>query len=100
MRFQVGGLVGNKRVACGMSTRESVSGKWGKELPNDLRRLPVNAVHGHAGQELLPLLLEQRLDLLADGFPQCVGFGQGETGEIPGDLHHLFLVDADAVGIL
>ena len=78
----------------------------------------VEAVAGellHQVEDLLDLLLreaaaERALDealalrghllelLLAHGAAQDVGFAQRVAGEAIGDLHHLFLVDDDAVG--
>ena len=38
--------------------------------------------------------------LLAHGLAQNVGLSQRKAGHLAGDLHHLFLVDDDAIGLL
>ncbi len=53
-----------------------------------------------AGDENVALLVHLRLDLLAHRAPQQVGGAERVAREIAGDLHHLLLVDDDAVGLL
>jgi hypothetical protein len=50
--------------------------------------------------EALALLVHLRLDLLAHGAAQKVGFAERIARQDLGDLHHLFLVDDDALGFL
>ena len=52
-----------------------------------------------AGDEALALLGHLLGVLLAHGAAQQVGFAQRVAGQAVGDLHHLFLVDDDAVGL-
>ncbi len=49
--------------------------------------------------EDLSLRLHLGGDLLAHGAAQQIGGAEGVTGHRLGDLHHLFLVDHDAVGL-
>ena len=50
--------------------------------------------------ERLALGVHLGLDLLAHGAAQEIGAAQRVAGELLGDLHHLLLVDDDAVGLL
>jgi hypothetical protein len=54
---------------------------------------------GAALDEALALRVHLRLDLLAHGAAQQVGVAQ-RSPPGSGDLHHLFLIDDDAVGLL
>ena len=53
-----------------------------------------------AGDEAGPLLVHLLLLLLAHGAAQKVGLAQAVAGQDLGDLHHLLLVDDDAVGVV
>jgi hypothetical protein len=50
--------------------------------------------------ETVALRVHLRLDLLAHGAAQQVGFAERVAGQHLRDLHHLLLVDDDAVGLL
>jgi hypothetical protein len=58
------------------------------------------AVRSGAGDEALALRVHLGLDLLAHGAAQQVGVAERVAGQDLGDLHHLLLVDDDAVGLL
>ncbi len=57
-----------------------------------------NFVRRAAGQEFLALRGHFLAVLLAHGAAQDVGFAQRKAGQAVGDLHHLFLIQNDAVG--
>src|SRR5947209_5907433 len=53
-----------------------------------------------AAHETLALRRHLRLDLLAHGATQEIGFAKRVTRQDLRDLHHLFLIDDDAVRLL
>src|SRR3989344_5593477 len=80
-----------------MASVEAVAGEWREKLPNHLCDFRSNAVFNHSGYELFFLFVKKRFYFLADGFAQGIGFGKGITGKVTRDLHHLFLINTDAV---
>ena len=92
-------LVGDDTVSRGMRFVEPVAGELGHQFEDVVclvRRHPL--CHGARDEPLL-LLIHLRFDLLAHGPPQQVRLAEGISGEHLGDLHHLLLVDHDAVGL-
>ncbi len=79
---------------------EAVAGELLHEVKEVARRFlalkPRSRAPGHEALALLGHLLEL---LLAHGAAEEVGFAERVTGDEVGDLHHLFLVDDDAVGL-
>ena len=99
VRLEVGGLVADERVAGGVRPVEAVAGERfdvGEDLFGDLA---ADAFLLGAVDELDPLLGDELLDLLAHGLAEDVRFAEREAGEVAGDLHDLFLIDGDAVGV-
>ena len=79
---------------------EAVIGELGEQVEDEVGlRLADAALHG-AGDEALALLVHLGADLLAHGAAQQVGFAERIAGKLLGDLHHLFLVDDDALRLL
>ncbi|MET3868693.1 hypothetical protein ABIC20_006002 [Methylobacterium radiotolerans] len=100
VRLQVGSLVGQQRVGRRVALVEAVIGELGEQV-EDLVGLGLGqAALGAALQEPVALRVHLGADLLAHGAPEHVGLAERVAGEHLGDLHHLFLVDDDAEGLL
>ena len=99
MRLQPGGLIGDQRVSGGVALVETVA----RELVDHVEQLVGLGrrdlvVRRAALDEDRALGIHLRLDLLAHRAAQQVGFAERVAGEHLRGLHHLFLVDEDAVG--
>ena len=100
IRLHIGGLVRDQRIGGRMALVEAVIGELGEQI-EDLRRLGLrHPPLDRAIDEALALLVHLGADLLAHGAAQEIGFAQRVARQRLGDLHHLFLVDDDAVGFL
>ncbi|MDF9789999.1 hypothetical protein M2440_000700 [Methylorubrum extorquens] len=100
VRLQIGGLVGHQRVGGCVGLVEAIIRELGEQV-EDLVGLGLGqAVLGAALHEAVALGVHLRLDLLAHGAAEHVGFAQRVAGENLGDLHHLLLVDDDPEGLL
>ena len=97
VRLQVGGAVGDQRVAGGVRLVERVVLRLLHVLPELVRDRRRDAVRRAALEELVLQGGHQRVDLLADRLAEIVRLGRREAGELLGDLHVLLLVDADPV---
>ena len=97
--LEIGRLVGDQRIGRGMALVEAVAREL-RHLVEDHRgaRL-LDVVLGCAFDEVRALGIHLRLDLLAHGAAQQVGAAQRIARQDLGDLHHLLLVDHDAVGL-
>ena len=98
--LEIGGLIGDQRVGRGVGFVEAVAGELGHELEDVLGAAAVDAVGDGALDEARFLLRHLLLDLLAHGAAQQIGLAEREAGQDLRDLHHLLLVDDDAVGLL
>ena len=78
---------------------EAVIGELGHEVEDLGGLVRRDAALHRALLEDGALLLHLLLDLLAHGAAQQVGRTQAVARQVLGDLHHLFLVDHDAVGL-
>ena len=96
--LEIGGLVGDQRVGRRMGLVEAVAG----ELFHQVEDLGgPSGVHplGHRAMDELGAQLDHLLGLLlAHGATQQVCLPQAEAGQRLGNLHHLLLVDDDAIG--
>ncbi|MBA7617258.1 hypothetical protein ES703_24572 [subsurface metagenome] len=98
--FQVSRLVGHEGIGGGVALVKSVLGKASHELKNISSRVlnhtifagPFKKVGLHAGHSLR--------FLFPHGPAQDIGLGQAEPGNGVGNLHHLLLVDNDAIGLI
>ena len=99
VRLQVGGAVGDQRVAGGVRLVEGVVLRLLHVLPELLGDLRLDCVRLAPFDELVLERRHQRVDLLADRLAEIVGLGRREAGEVLRDLHVLLLVDADAVRV-
>ncbi len=98
MRFQIGGLIGEERVGAGVRFVEAVAREFGHQVEDAFGFFRGDFSRGATGQEFLALRGHFLAFLLAHGAAQNVGFTEGKSGEAIGDLHHLFLIQDDAVG--
>ena len=78
---------------------EAVTGKLLDDVEDLLRRFFVDISLRTPFDELRALLLHDVRLLLAHGAPEKVGLAEGVPGEYGGALHHLLLVEDDAVGL-
>jgi hypothetical protein len=100
VRLQPRGLVADHGIGGGVGLVEAVVGELVEEVP-DLQRLGlIDAVLGRALQELGPFGIHRLLDLLAHGAAQQVGAAKRIARHLLRDLHHLFLVDDDALRLV
>ena len=98
--LEVRRLIGDQRIGCRVRFVEAVTGKARDQL-EDARGVDLrHAVLHRAGDERLLLRIHLGLDLLAHRAAQEIGPAETVTREHLGDLHHLFLVDDDAEGLL
>ena len=101
VRLEPGGLIGEQRVGGGVALVEAVGGELGHRVEDRVGELGDRCPRATAPvDEGLALGVHLGLDLLAHGAAQKIGTAQRVAGELLGDLHHLFLVDDDAVGLL
>ncbi|KPQ09879.1 MAG: hypothetical protein HLUCCA09_02175 [Rhodobacteraceae bacterium HLUCCA09] len=83
-----------------MGLVEAVIGELVEKVPHLLRLGLVDALLLRALQELGALGVHRRLDLLAHGPAQEVGAAERIARHLLRDLHHLFLVDDDALRLV
>jgi hypothetical protein len=100
IRLQIGRLVGDDGVAGGVGLVEAVAGELRHQVEDVVGLRPVHALLDRAGDEALLLLVHLALDLLAHGAAQQIGLAERIARQHLGDLHHLLLVDDDAIGLL
>ena len=96
VRLQPGRLVGQQRIRRGVRFVEAVVGELGAGFERQVGVGFGNAFLGRAFHEAHALLVHLRADLLAHGAAQKVGFAERVAGQVPRDLHHLFLIGDDA----
>ena len=99
VRLQIGGLVGDQRVGRGVALVEAVFGETLQQIEDRIGMRALDAALGRAFDEILALRLHLRADLLAHGAAQQIGLAERIAGEDLRGLHHLFLIDDDAVGL-
>ena len=100
VRLHIGGLVGDQRVGGGVALVEAVVGELGEQLEDRVGVVLGQPLLDGAVDEAVALRVHLGVDLLAHGAAQKIGLAQRIAGKVLGDLHHLFLVDDDAVGLL
>ncbi len=99
MGFEIAGDEGEVGVGEGVGFVEAVAGELLHEVEGFGGLLFVVAALGGAGEEAGALLGHLLGVLFAHGAAEDVGFAERIAGQAVGDLHHLFLVDHDAVGL-
>ncbi len=99
MHLQPGGVIGQQRVRGGMALVEAITGKLLHQVEDLVGLGLADAVGQRAGAEDLALLGHLLGLLLAHRAAQQVGAAQRIAAQDLRGLHHLFLVDEDAVGL-
>ncbi|GAD59813.1 hypothetical protein MBEBAB_2063 [Brevundimonas abyssalis TAR-001] len=97
--LQPAGLERDHRVGGGVRLVEAVTGELGHQIEDAARLLLRDSLFRRALGEARPLEVHLLLFLLAHGAAQQIGLAQAVAGQDLGDLHHLLLVDDDAVGL-
>ena len=100
VRLHVGGVIGDQRIGGGVRLVEAVVGEFGEQVEDRVGVVLGQPLFQGAVDEADALGVHLRLDLLAHGAAQQIGFAERIAGQDLGDLHHLFLVDDDAEGLL
>ena len=100
VRFQPRRLVGQQRVGTRVGFIEAVPSKFGDQIEDALGFLWRNLVGAATSQELLALGGHFLALLLAHGAAQDVRLAQRKARQTVGDLHHLLLVEDDAISFL
>ena len=99
MGLQIGGLVGHQRVGRCVGLVEAVAGE-GLDLGEDFQCLGfLDVVRSRAVDEGSLLLVHLGFELLTHGPAQQVGTAQRVPGQRLRRLHHLLLINHDAVGL-
>ena len=100
VRLQIGCLVGHHRISRRVGFVEPIVRELVEQVPNLQRLLLSDIVLGGTFEEFRTLLVHRFLDLLAHGTAQQIGPAERVTGHLPGDFHHLFLVDDDPLRLV
>ena len=100
VRLQPGGLVADHAVGGGVALVEAVVGELVEQVPDLLGLGLAHAVRLGAVEEQRLLRVHLGLDLLAHRPAQQVGAAEAEARQLAGDLHHLLLVDDDALRLV
>ena len=98
MGLEPGGLIGEQRVGGGVRLVEAIAGKLVDQVEQLVRLGRLDVALGTALDEAQALGVHFRLDLLAHGAAQKVGVAKRVAGQDLRGLHHLFLIDEDAIG--
>ncbi len=99
MCLQVRCNIGQKRIRGRVRLGETVTGKLLHQVEDLFDLLLRIALLLAAGQEARTLRSHLFRFFLAHGPAQDVGFAQRISRQAVRDLHHLFLVDNDAIGL-
>ena len=94
--LEISRLIGEKRVRGGMRFVEAVFGKFGAGVEHGLGGRRRDGAGLSALEKAATLGIHLRLDLLAHGAAQEIGFRKAVAGELARDLLHLFLIGDDA----
>ena len=99
MRLQPAGLIGEQRIGGSVALVEAISGEFVDQVEQLVRLLRLDPRNLLATiDEALALGVHFRLHLLAHGPAQQVGIAQRIARQHLRRLHHLFLIDENAVG--
>ena len=100
MRLEPGGVVRQQRIGGGVRLVEAVAGELVDQVEQLVRLLGLDARFALAAvDEALALRVHLGLDLLAHRAAQQVGVAERVARQDLRGLHHLFLIDEDAVGL-
>ncbi|GBD26731.1 hypothetical protein HRbin30_02072 [bacterium HR30] len=98
MGFEIGGLVGKKGVCGRVGFVETVRTKSFHLFEYGLCQFLRHPALNRTAHEASFFALHLVLFLFAHGAAQVVGIAEGVSRQHAGNLHHLFLVQNDAVG--
>ena len=93
-------MIRQHRVCRGVALVEAIVGELREQFEDGIGLRSLNAAFDRAGDKALALLLHLLADLLAHRAAQQIGFAERVAGHDLRDLHHLFLIDDDAEGLL
>ena len=96
--FQPGGLVRHQAIGGGVGFVEAITGELFYQVEDVTGQVGINIVGGATFNETAALLGHFLGLFLTHGATQHVRTAEGVAGHHLGDLHHLFLVQDDAVG--
>ena len=99
VRLQPGGVIGDQSVSRGMALVEAIAGELVDQVEQLIGLGRGDGVDGGALDEARALRIHLGLDLLAHRAAKEIGLPKAVAGEHLRRLHHLFLVDEDAVGL-
>ena len=99
MRFEVGRLERQHRVGGRVAFVEAVASELDDHVPQVLSFFFAEPVFHGAGHVLFIVLRDQRFFLFTDRFNTSVRSGKANVADPVEDLHHLFLIDHDAVSL-
>ena len=97
VRLEPGRMIGDERIGCRVRLVEAVVGELGHKVEDRAGLILVDAALHRTVNETGALHLHLGGDLLAHGAAQKVSFAERVAGEHLGDLHHLLLIDDDAI---
>ena len=100
IRLHIGGLIGDQRVSRGVALVEAVFGEALEQIEDGVGLMALDAALDAPATKSLALRLHLLADLLAHGAAQKIGLAERIAGQDLRGLHHLFLVDDDAEGLL
>ena len=98
--LEVGGAVGDGRVAGGVGLEKAVAGETGHLVPELSRSIPGKAADLSHSRDKVITDGEQLVAMaqVGDAPPQNISFPQAEPRELVGDAQDLLLVEHHAVG--
>ena len=99
VRLEPGGVIADQGIGGGVGFVEAVFGEALHEVEDLAGRGGGHALAGGTLDEGGALALHFLHVFFAHGAAQQVGAAEGEAGHDLGDLHHLFLIDHDAIGL-
>ena len=99
VRFDVGRLIRHQAVRRRVRLVKAIARKRRHQIEHLVGNLLVHSGLARAVEELGLLLLHDLLFLFAHGAAQQVGATEAIARQRPSNLHHLLLVDDDAVGL-
>ena len=97
--FEKGSLKGDKGISGAMGLVEPVTTELFHQIEKGLGFIFFVAIFHSPLYEALTVLSHHGSNLLPHRLAKTVCFSHGITGQSAGDLHHLFLIDDDTVGI-
>ncbi len=95
--LEKGGRIGEIRIGRSVRFVEAVGGKLFNFIENAAGRIGIDPFQRAAAEELFPLTSHLVSIFFAHGSAQDIALAERVAGERAGDLHHLLLIDHNAV---